>query len=139
MVSWAAFFFAILLLIVAMVIGAIFFGVLTLGSLSGTIIFFGLLAMFILIFGFVLASSFVAQIVVSALGGKLILEKLSPSLADHKFWPLLLGVVLFALLGAIPVLGGLIQIVVGLIGLGALWMYGRDLLNRPKMTDQPVG
>lgn len=139
LVSWAAFFFAILLLIVAMVIGAIFFGVLTLGSLSGTIVFFGLLAMFVLIFGFVLASSFVAQIVVSALGGKLILEKLSPSLADHKFWPMLLGVVLFALLGAIPVLGGLIQIVVGLLGLGALWMYGRDLFNRPKMTDQPVG
>jgi cytoskeletal protein CcmA (bactofilin family) len=137
LVSWAAFFFALLMLMVAIVIGALFFGVLTLGSISGTIVVLGLLATFLLTIGFVLAVSFVAQIIVSTLGGKLLLERVKPEWADHKVWPLVIGVVIFAALAALPVLGWLVNLVVGLLGLGTLWFFGRDLWSKktPVVTD----
>lgn len=130
LVSWAAFFFALLMLIVAMVIGALFFGVLTLGSISGTIVVLGLLAIFLLTIGFVLVVSFVAQIIVSTLGGKLLLERIKPEWADHKVWPLVIGVVIFAILAALPYVGWLINMIVILLGLGALWFFGRDLWSK---------
>jgi hypothetical protein len=36
------------------------------------------------------------------------------------------GVVLFIIITAIPILGGLVNLVVVLLGLGALWLLGRD-------------
>jgi cytoskeletal protein CcmA (bactofilin family) len=130
-VANAAFFFALLILIIATVIGALIFGALTLSGLSVTVAFLGLLGIFVLVFGFTLAMAYVAQIIVSVLGGKLILEKVKPEWAEHKVWPLVLGVVLFALLTSIPVLGALVGLVVVLMGLGALWIFGRELFKKP--------
>jgi cytoskeletal protein CcmA (bactofilin family) len=129
-VSIAAFFFALLVLIIATIVGALLFGVLTLKGLSATIVFMGLLGAFVLIFGFVLAMSFVAQIIISILGGKLILEKVKPEWVNHKVWPLVIGVFLFAILTTIPILGWLAGMVVVLLGLGALWIYGKSLVAR---------
>ena len=135
-VSIAAFFFALFVLMVGTILGAILLGVLTLGSLSGTVVFLGLLGLSVLIFGFVIATTFVAQIVISILSGKLILEKVKPEWADHKVWPLVIGIVIFALLAAIPYLGGLVNLVVVLLGLGALWFYGSKLMTKPAVTIQ---
>lgn len=129
-VSWAAFFFSILVIIVAMIFGAIIFGMLTLGGISGTIVTVGLLSLFALVIGFILAAAFVSKIIVAIIGGKLILSRVRPEWAEHKVWPLVLGVVLLAILVAVPVVGWLVNFIVVLIGLGALWMYGRDLLQR---------
>jgi cytoskeletal protein CcmA (bactofilin family) len=133
-VGIAAFWFALLVLMVATIVGALLFGALTLGSLSGVIVFLGLLLFFALILGFVLAAIFLAPILVSLLVGKLILEKINPDLAEHRVWPLVLGVFLFAALGAIPCLGGVLTLVVILLGLGALWIYGRGLLKKPALA-----
>jgi cytoskeletal protein CcmA (bactofilin family) len=133
-VAFAAFFLALMVVVIATILGGVIFGSLTLGSLSGTIIWLGIFALFALILGFVLAASFVAQVVVSALGGQLILARFSPSLSEHKVWPLVLGVVIFALLSAIPILGGLVRLIVVLLGLGALWFYGRELLVKKPAT-----
>ena len=122
LVSWAAFFFSLLVIIFVMVIGGIIFGLLTLGGLSFAVIWTGLLAMFGLSVSFTLVAAFVTKVAVSLLAGKLILAKLAPSLAEHKFWPLALGVLLYALLRAIPILGGLLELLVILFGLGALWL-----------------
>ncbi len=129
-VTIAAFFFTLTVLIIATVIGAMVFGALTLSGLSVTVVFLGLLGTFILIFGFVLAMSFVAQIIISVLAGKLILAKIKPEWADHKVWPLALGVVLLVTLTTIPVLGWLAGLVAVLMGLGALWSYGKNLLPK---------
>jgi cytoskeletal protein CcmA (bactofilin family) len=129
-VSFAAFFFALLVLIVGTIVVAILFGALTLSGLSVTVVFLGILGTFILIFGFILAMTFVAQIIVSILSGKLILEKVRPEWVENKFWPLAIGVVIFAVLTSIPVLGYLAALIVVLIGLGALWTYGSTLVAR---------
>jgi hypothetical protein len=125
LVSYAAFFFLILLVVIVMILGGIFFGALTLGGISGTIIGLGLLLIFSLIVGFILVSAYLTKIVIAQLSGRLILGRIDPALADHKFWPLILGVVLVALLAALPFVGWLFGLVVLLLGLGALWLWGR--------------
>jgi cytoskeletal protein CcmA (bactofilin family) len=132
LVAYAAFFFAILVIIVAMIAGGILFGVLTLGGMSGTIIWLGILAILAMIVGFVLITAFLTKIVVAQLSGKLILARFNPALAEHKVWPLVLGVALIALLVALPFVGWLFGILIMFIGLGAIWIWGRDLMQARK-------
>ncbi len=140
-VSYAAFFFAILLIIFVMILAGLLFGLLTLGSISGTIIWLGILALFALIVGFVLVTSFVAKIVFGMTLGKWILAKSNSPLAEHKYWPMVIGVAItvavIALLSfpLIPgLLGGLLNFAVILFGLGALWMWGRDTFTKKPVT-----
>jgi cytoskeletal protein CcmA (bactofilin family) len=141
-IAWAAFFFAMLLLIIVMIAGGIIFGVLTLGGISGTIIVLGILSMFALIVAFVLATAYVSKIVVGTALGKWILSMISPSLAEHKFWPMILGVIVIAVVVALfhfPLVplgffGWLINFIVVLFGLGALWLWGRERFGK-----QPAG
>jgi len=125
-VAFAAFFFSLLLIIVAMTIPALFFGVLTLGGVSGSIIWVGLLAIFALTVGFVLITSFLTKIVVAWLGGRMIFKSMNSPLAESRIWPLVLGVVIVALATAIPLVGWLFGLAIIFFGLGALWIWGRE-------------
>jgi hypothetical protein len=136
-ISYAAFFFSILLILFVMILGGILFGVLTLGGLSGTVIWLGILTLFALIVGFVLVTSFIAKVIFGMALGKWILVQAKSPLADHRFWPMVIGVaitvVVVALLSfpLIPgVLGGLLNFVIILFGLGAVWLWGRDALGK---------
>jgi cytoskeletal protein CcmA (bactofilin family) len=133
-VAYAAFFFAILVVIVAMIAGGILFGVLTLGSMSGTIVWLGILALFAMIVGFVLVTAFLTKIIVAWLTGKLILARFNPALAEHKVWPLVIGAVLVALVIALPFVGWLFGILVMFIGLGTLWIWGRERAQTSKVV-----
>lgn len=141
-IAWAAFFFALLLIVIIMIAGGIIFGVLTLGGISGTIIWLGILSLFALIVLFVLATAYISKIIVGEALGKWIFSKTNPTLAGHKFWPMILGVTLIAIVIALfsfPLLplgffGGLLNFAVVLFGLGALWLWGRERLSR-----QPAG
>jgi hypothetical protein len=141
-IAWAAFFFALLLIVIVMIAGGILFGVLTLGGVSGTIIWLGILSMFALTVIFVLATAYVSKIVVGTALGKWILSKTNPALAEHKFWPMVLGVVVVAVVIALfrfPLVplgffGWLLNFVVVLFGLGALWLWGRE-----RFSKQPAG
>jgi hypothetical protein len=139
-VAYAGLFFLVLLTIFAMILGAIVFGLLTLGGLSGTIIGLGLLALFVLILGFVLATSFGAKIVFGMTLGKWLLSSVHSPLAEHRFWPMAIGVAITV--GALALLtfplipgflGGLLNFAVILFGLGAFWLWGRERFRR-----QPV-
>lgn len=133
-VAWAAFFFAVLVLIVATIIGAAIFGALTLNSISGIIIWLGSLSLLAISIGFFLATAHLAQIIVSILAGQLILARIKPEWSEHKTWPLITGVVLFAILSAIPMLGWVINLIAILLGLGALWVMGRDAIKLQQMN-----
>ena len=133
-VAYAAFFFAILVVIVAMIAGGVLFGVLTLGGLSGTVIWLGILTLSTMIVGFVLITSFLTKIVVAWLSGKLILARFNPALAENKVWPLVIGVILIALIIALPYIGWLFGILIMFIGLGALWIWGRERMQTSKIA-----
>lgn len=141
-IAWAAFFFALLLIVIIMIAGGILFGVLSLGSISGTIIWLGILSLFALVVLFVLATAYLSKIVVGTALGKWIFSKTNPALADHRFWPMVLGVTLVSIVIALfrfPLLplgffGWLLNFAVVLFGLGALWLWGRERIGK-----QPAG
>jgi F0F1-type ATP synthase assembly protein I/cytoskeletal protein CcmA (bactofilin family) len=140
-VVYAVFFFALLLIILIMVFGGIFFGALTLGGLSGAVIWLGLLAIFAGIIGFVLSASFITKILVGTIFGKWILKYISPSAAEHKIWPMITGIVVLVFiigmlrfpLAPLGFFGWLLNFAVVLFGFGALWLWGRE-----KFAKKPV-
>lgn len=84
----------------------------------------GLLAL-----GLILLTLFAAygtKLVLAAWLGRLLLRR-STRVADNRFWPLVLGGVLYLLVVQIPYLGFLVSFVATLMGLGAAWMVWRDL------------
>jgi hypothetical protein len=94
-----------------------------------------------LILGFVLVTSFVAKIVFGQMLGRWLLVRTNSPLAGHRFWPMVIGVVLtvavIALLGfpLIPsFLGALLNFVVILFGLGALWLWGRERITHRSVS-----
>ena len=133
-IAWAAFFFSLLVIILAMIFGGLIFGLLTLGGVSGTIIWLGILVLVGLMILFILVTSYLTKIVVGELMGKWVLNRTNPALAEHKFWPMVVGVVLLVLIIGLfrfPLLplgffGWLINFAVILCGLGALWLWGRE-------------
>jgi cytoskeletal protein CcmA (bactofilin family) len=145
-VAWAGFFFAVFLVICVTILGGIFFGILTLGQLTGTVIWLGILTVFGLIVGFVLVTSFVAKVVFGAALGKWMLARANSPLAEHRYWPMVVGVLitvgLLALLSfpLIPgALGGLLNFAVVLFGLGALWLWGRERMVRKTAESTSTG
>jgi len=93
-VAYAAFFFLLLITIVGMIVGGLLFGTLTLGGLAGTVVWLGILSLFALILGFVLVTSFVAKVVFGQALGRWLLVRTNSSLADHRFWPMVIGVII---------------------------------------------
>lgn len=89
----------------------------------------GTLANLALLIGFGIVSSFVPQIVLSFLGGRWLLQKLRPNTTSTNFVTLVLGLLAFVILTAIPILGGILNLIVVLLGLGAVWVWGRTKLN----------
>jgi hypothetical protein len=119
------------------VLGALIFGLLTLGGLSGAIVWIGILALIGLILGFVLATSFLAKVVFGMALGKWILVRLNSPLVDHKFWPMLIGVAVTVIVVALltfPLipgfLGGLLNFAIILFGLGTMWLWGREVMAK---------
>jgi hypothetical protein len=129
-VSIAAFFFALLVILIVTILAAVVLGVITLGGLAGTTAWTGGLTMALLVFFFSIAVAYVTKVVVSFLGGRLILARLKPDWAEGRLWPLVVGVVLFIIITAIPILGWLVNLVVVLLGLGALWLLGYDIYRQ---------
>jgi cytoskeletal protein CcmA (bactofilin family) len=127
-VAIAAFVFAMLVLIVGTVLLAVFFGVVTLGELAGRFAVLGGIVMSTAGFGFSVVWSYVTKIVISLLLGQLIFTLFKSPAAENRWWPVLLGVVIFVAITAIPVLGWLARLATVLLGLGAAWLWARDWL-----------
>ena len=102
---------------------AVIFGVLTIGNLSVTAILLGVFLIFSVILAAYLVAVWGAKIAVSIWLGRLIVQRSSTSLDQSRFWPFLIGLIIVVLLTSIPILGGLINFVILLLGLGALELW----------------
>ena len=137
-VSIAAFILALLVILIATILLAVVLGIITLGGLAGTTVWTGGLTMALLVFFFSVAVTYVTKVVVSFLGGRVILARLQPDWAEGRIWPLVVGVVLFVIITAIPILGWLVSLIVVLLGLGALWLLGRDVYRQRRAAPVEV-
>ena len=113
---------------------AILLGVITLGGLGGSVFGLGFSGLGVAFTTFTLLVSYGSKILVSYLAGKLILQKLAPQAAENKYLPLVVGVVLYVLVRAIPLLGWIVAVIVTLVGVGAIWMTFQDY----RRSVQPV-
>jgi hypothetical protein len=126
------FFFGLFVIVFVLVVVMIILGILTLGDLAGAMLMVGLWLGFTLIVAYKLLTAYVAKIVVSACLGRWIFRKLNSSAAEHRLWPLVLGVVILVVLWSIPLLGWLVNLAVILFGLGAVLLLARDWYQERK-------
>jgi cytoskeletal protein CcmA (bactofilin family) len=114
----------VVILLVTLVL-AIIFGLLSLGGLVAPIVVLGLLAEVILVLVFWISANYLAQIIVSFLAGVLLVEAVRPGRGSGRVLPLVVGLIVYVILRAIPVLGPLVGLAVVLLGLGTLlhWVW----------------
>jgi cytoskeletal protein CcmA (bactofilin family) len=107
----------------------VLFGSLTLGGVAAIVFVLATAAWSALLTGFAVVVSYVVQIVVGLLVGRSLLGLFNPQLAEGRWGPLALGLAVYVLLRAVPVLGVLIAFAVTLLGLGAIWQWARARLG----------
>jgi cytoskeletal protein CcmA (bactofilin family) len=112
-------------ILLATILLTVIFGVLTLGGLVLLFIGLGLLAEVALVVIFLISTNYLAQIIVSFLVGVLVLQGVRPGRDTGRVLPLVVGLILYVVLRAVPVLGVVVGLVVVLLGLGALshWVW----------------
>lgn len=132
----STFFLAFLILLLSILIWAV-----TLSGLANAVFGIGFagLSLAVAIFAFMLFLG--SKLVVAHLIGRLILERLAPAAAEHRAWPLVLGLLIYVPLRGIPGFGFLIGLFVTLFGLGAIWLAWRSAYNQAALqaiTPQPA-
>jgi cytoskeletal protein CcmA (bactofilin family) len=126
---------ALVLLLLVTVLVAVVLGLVGLGSLTGMTVFGGLLVAAFVVFLFVLVVAFAAQATVGLALGRLLLRGQDRSYLA-RLGALALGVLVVVLVAAIPVVGGFLEALVVLLGLGALLLMARA--GRPRVAE-PAG
>jgi cytoskeletal protein CcmA (bactofilin family) len=138
-VSVVALALALLAVVIVTVLLAIGFGFLTLGGLVAFSISIGLLLNAALVVSALAYMAYGAVVVVSYLAGRWILGKVRTTGTEEISASLLLGLILYVGLTAVPVLGPMISMFVVLFGLGALWEWASALIQGARPTVRPVG
>ena len=126
---------ALVLVILVTVLVAVVLGLLGLGSLTGLTVFGGLLVTAGVVFLLVLVVAFAAQATVGLALGRLLLPGLDRSFLS-RFGALALGVLVVVLVAAIPVVGGVLEALLVLLGLGGLLLMAMPARRR---LAEPVG
>lgn len=121
----------IVVLIVATILLALFFSLIQFGNLGSAAVFVMLSVVFAFMVAFVLVLLYLSKIIVGYFIGQQILQRVSPTLTDIPYWPLLLGLLLIVAVIAIPWLGALVNWIVAIAGVGALWLLWRSSNQAP--------
>jgi len=113
------------------ILAAFLFGLFSLGSLGSSVFGLGLLSIgwVFLFFNFIV--KFVSKLVVAFWIGKKLIPYFKKNEVKHQFTTLILGIVVFVLLRAIPFYGWIISVIVTLVGLGALWYVAQSQNKYP--------
>jgi hypothetical protein len=126
---------ALVLVVLVTVLVAVVLGLLGLGSLTGVTVFGGLLFVAIVVFLFVLALVFAAPATVGLALGRLLVRDPGRSFLA-TLGALAVGVLVVVLVAAIPLVGGWLEALLVLLGLGALLLMAMPSRRR---AAEPVG
>jgi hypothetical protein len=129
---------AVIAILILTIVLAIAFGFLKLGGLVALIISLGLLINAALVISYIAFAGYIAAIVVAFMAGRWLLRKTQPAWAEQPIVPLVIGLIVYIILTAIPWLGTLIGLAVTLLALGALWNWGRATIQHQRPTPAPM-
>lgn len=130
-------------LLIVLVIGL---GMLTLGGLAWGAFWSGTVGLGAFFTFFTLLIAFGSKLVVAYPVGQWIMQRLQGGTASEPVgwqqgWPLLVGVLLYAVVAGIPYFGFVVNILVTLLGLGAMWLSWRERTTKivaPTLVLQPA-
>lgn len=127
-----------LVLLFAGIALALLFGAIGLGNIGGTFIWIAIGVLVAGMIAFVLVLLYLTKIIVGYLTGRLILEQISPEMVQRPFIPLILGLVIIMVLIAIPWLGALINWLIAIAGVGAIWLHFRSRRSKAPAAKSAV-
>ncbi len=122
-------FFGLFLLLPVIILISIIIGFITVGGLSGSVAAIGLSTWAAAFAGFSLAVFHVSKVIVAYLAGKWIFSKLAPA-NTSVIWPMVVGVLVYAILCMVPLFSLLFEIAVVLLGVGAMWLVFKQKTSR---------
>jgi hypothetical protein len=102
------------------------FWALSLGALGTVTFTVGIFSVLLAAAFYVLLVLFCSKLVAGYFIGRVILTAITPRAAEIKILAMLLGVLVYLLLAAIPYLGWLVSAGATFVGLGAIWLSVRD-------------
>ncbi|BAZ10038.1 hypothetical protein NIES4071_18520 [Calothrix sp. NIES-4071] len=130
----------VLIVILMPIITFLFSGLLAfvLPNLALPIMSIGILFTIGISVGFAIFATCIPQIIISFLSGRWLMEHLRPNQVTGKITSLLVGLLVFVAISSIPLLGGVFELIVTLMGLGAIWLWGKggiwDIKHRQPMS-----
>ncbi len=121
----SGFFLAGLILVIVIVVGFLI-GIISLDRLSLTVFALGLSGLTALFILFLFMIAFGSKLVTAQWVGKKVLAHFSPTAGDHRYWPVVVGVLIYVALRLIPVVSSIVGLAATLIGLGAVYLMWRE-------------
>jgi cytoskeletal protein CcmA (bactofilin family) len=116
----------VLLIAFIIVTIGLFLGFATLWELAWAFMALGIFSLGLAATIFALFVLYFSKAIVAYFIGNLILTRLAPKTTKYKALSLLLGLVIYVLLAAVPILGWVIGLGFTALGLGAAWLYYRN-------------
>jgi cytoskeletal protein CcmA (bactofilin family) len=120
------FWLAMPLLALLLIAVVFLFGLFSLGGLIVPALLIMVLSLLAITLAFLITGSYFSKLIISQVLGNLILGGFKSPAANNRFWPWLLGLIIFILLWSIPYVGWIVNVLAVLFGLGAfiLWLVG---------------
>ena len=105
---------------------AVVLAIIGLGSLGGSLFWIVAALVFAFFVAFAIILLYLTKLIVGYLLGHAILNRLSPTLAENPIWSLLLGILLVVIVISLPFVGGLANLLIAILGIGALFLLWRS-------------
>ncbi len=126
--------FAFLVSLGVVIVVAVIFGLLSLGSLTALTLLAGFPTIALVGAALFVVVGYLCQAIVAYLAGSWVLKQTRDEWNSNIFAPVLVGLLILGLLFAVPVAGGLLEFLVVLSGLGAIIL----MLLQPKAPTAPI-
>ena len=117
----------------AVVFAAIILGLISFGGLGGVVFWAGSSSLLVAFTVFMTLVLWGTKIIATFVVGRFILERIFKQGNANLYLSLLIGVIIYVLLRAIPIFGWLVDVFVTIVGLGAMWIYFRER-TKPAVT-----
>jgi len=131
---------AVVVIALIIIVFGIIFSLITLGGLSRTIfgVGFSSLALAFTVFQFTV--SYGGKLVAAFLVGDLVVKSMAKNKDVKWIWALLVGVIIYVILRAIPLVGWLLGFAATVFGMGAIFLLLRNKLTKPtEIAETSIG